>query len=1681
MIAFAAFAFWTGNMMAQISPPYTQNFEGATVCTPFPGCATVCNITASTGWTNTGTYHWHPHQGPGPAYPNTGPAGDHTLGSATGKYLFVESSGCGQLHNVDVVSPAFNFTSTTFPGLSFWLHHNGTGFTESDVQTEVAYSVGSPAGPFTTISSATVSGNLGNVWNLVTVSLAAVGSTNNVYLRIRHVASQGGQADAAIDDVNVFAQVQYDAAVTVTLGSPTSPPTSPAEYYWIPAGLCPVPITVSVVNMGWDDLTGVYVDWSVEGTEDLTNPMDGTEPAGDLSPGESYTFDPNYSPSGDPGVTTYDQTFDFIATAVTPNEVDLNLANNQEVVSFRRHKDTYRRDSGLSVNGIVFNAGFNGYWAVGYDFPCAGSVITAGEAIVGTILGGTPYPPRAGDPVRVDLWSYNSGSGMPGSLIMESEEVVIPSATAEIPMVCPYPGGYVVSTPGIYVAAYNDVNNSGTAGGVANWISIAPAIRNDQRYWAGYPLPNPNWLFGTSYYPGMWRVRLKVECAVAEAGEGAEFCVGGCVVLGGNPTAQGPNGPFTYNWQPAAYVDDNTLANPTACPPAGTHVFTVQATDATGCIVVDQVTVTAFPYDVVSFSGLNATYCESDPPTPLFGNPPGGFSPPGTSPGTTWDWSEAKQVYGGSPVFLPDGGGTGNPGTMNHTASGIYGNAGPPGNDTLGAQVLLDSVYVGGVHTAAGDISLRLKSPSGVTVLLMDRPGSSGGGPAGSCGEDNWGATIGLGSGNPVGCPAIGSFTAAAGDLNDINDNATPANGLWQLIGGDHGAGDIGFMTEMILYFSPVAGNGEFDPGTAGPGLHQIIYCYNNRFDCASCDTQFTFVNPRPDATIDPVGPLCVNEPNMILTAATPGGTWSGTGIIDMFTGEFSPMAAGVGTHTITHDVTDANGCTNSSTADIVIRDVPTVDAGPDQTICAGETVQIGGSPTATPGTSPGGFIISYFWSPSAGVSPVTDPNPNASPTTTTDYTVTVTDGNGCAETDNVMVTVNPGPTVDAGPDYTACQGDPVTLGGSPTASGGTVPYTYDWLPAAGLSSTTDPNPTATPATTTTYTVTVTDAAGCVLTDQATVVVSAAVFADAGPDKVSCAGNPVTIGGSPSATGGTAAYGYNWMPGGMTQPNPTVNPATTTNYTLTVTDAAGCTATDVVTVTVQPAVVVSAGLDVIACQGGSADIGGNPTASAGTPPYTYDWQPPTYLSNPAAANPTATPPVSMSYTVTVSDANGCTATDAVVVTVAANPVADAGQNTVVCTDNVITIGGTPTASGGTPQYSYLWGPPVGLSSTTVPNPDVQAIVTTTYTVVVTDANGCTAEDQVTITVNVGPTAHAGPDIDLCIGDEAAIGGKPAATGGTPPYSFYWKPDTGNIVDPNMPNPVVGPDTTTTFVLYVDDNNGCQAIDSMTVTVRLLPDVTISGLDPDYCVNETLILITGTPTGGEWETVVPGAMTGNTFNPDVAGVGEHTIKYSFWDEFGCMNYDMATTVVHALPEVSSGGPVTAYKGHPTVLNATAAGAEPLTYQWDPTTWLDNPNALNPTATPHVTTLYAITVTDVWGCMNTDWALFTVDSNTPLNPPNTFTPEPKDGINDTWKIPLLEFFPENELKVYNRWGQIVYETKDYNNNPGWDGNMVNGNTLPGGTYFYVFTYLDHTGEQTPNHLVHRGPITIIRHGE
>lgn len=322
---------------------------------------------------------------------------------------------------------------------------------------------------------------------------------------------------------------------------------------------------------------------------------------------------------------------------------------------------------------------------------------------------------------------------------------------------------------------------------------------------------------------------------------------------------------------------------------------------------------------------------------------------------------------------------------------------------------------------------------------------------------------------------------------------------------------------------------------------------------------------------------------------------------------------------------TDINGCQDRDSVVVSLYALPAVSAGPDETICVGDSVHL---------LAVG--ALSYVWDTNPTLSSLIIPDPWASPVSLTEYFVTGTDINGCTNRDSINVSTLSLPAIDAGIDTAVCEGNSVQL----FATGG-LPGLYEWEFDATLSGLFIYNPFASPLSPTYYFVSGTDINGCSNTDSVFVDVYGLPPVFAGLDENLCIGDSVHLGAS-----GALSYVWSSDPSlsALDIPDPWANPLTTKTYTVTGVDANGCENSDEVTVNVIPLPAISAGLDVAICLGDSTQL----DATGGV---LYVWDYDVTLSNFLIGDPWANPAVTMTYVVEGTDAFGCSNTDEVVVTV----------------------------------------------------------------------------------------------------------------------------------------------------------------------------------------------------------------------------------------------------------------------------------------------------------------------------------------------------------------------------------------------------------------------------------------------
>lgn len=693
--------------------------------------------------------------------------------------------------------------------------------------------------------------------------------------------------------------------------------------------------------------------------------------------------------------------------------------------------------------------------------------------------------------------------------------------------------------------------------------------------------------------------------------------------------------------------------------------------------------------------------------------------------------------------------------------------------------------------------------------------------------------------------------------------------------------------------------------------------CYGNIIDSATLWIQDTLI-----ATISPDTTIC---PGSSVNLSASGGAsflWTpSTGLSN----PFSPIPVATPPATTTYTlIVSANACSATDSVTITVNPPVIADPGPDTTICSGDSIQLNAYQPN---------ITSYWWAPQAGVNDWTIPNPIIKPNFTTTYFLTAHDNIGCTAFGTINITVNPSPFANAGTSATICYGDSTQL----QASG---PGTYLWSPPTGLSDTGIANPWASPPVTTQYTLTVTAANGCPGEDSVNIVVTPLPNTNAGPDVSICEGGSTQL----MASGGVT---YSWQPAtGLSASNianPVASPMLTTSYTLTATNIYGCSKTDSVIVSVYHKYFANAGNDTSICIGSSAQL----HASGG---ITYMWTPNNYLSNNSIANPVSFTISSITYYVAMTDAAGCIDDDSIHITV--NPLPQVNVtpiDTTICYGEQVPL----MASGGT---IYQWNPAIGLSNPNMANPIASPGNTITYSVLVTDAKGCSRSDTARVNVNPLPFAQAGKDTAVCIGSSTQLNG----SGG---LSYQWTPATG-LSNPNMANPIASPIVSTLYTLTVINGNNCSNTDSVYVLVQPLP-IADAGQDQSGCSGMSFNLHATGGVNYQWS---PSTGLSNSNISDPLATPPTSIQYSVLvsDANGCVQSDTVNITIHSLPVISASGNVSICPGNSTQLNSTGA----INYIWTPASGLSNPNIANPIATPSTTTSYTVTGTDTNGCQGSD---------------------------------------------------------------------------------------------------------------
>lgn len=699
------------------------------------------------------------------------------------------------------------------------------------------------------------------------------------------------------------------------------------------------------------------------------------------------------------------------------------------------------------------------------------------------------------------------------------------------------------------------------------------------------------------------------------------------------------------------------------------------------------------------------------------------------------------------------------------------------------------------------------------------------------------------------------------------------------------------------------------------------------------------------------VGPdtaICAGQQVQLMGSLASTYAWTPAASLNA-TNIYNPIATPTATTVYRCNAT-IGACQRYDSAIVTLMPAPfSVNAGPDVTICTGAAPTLNAVATGTPVN---GNPFTYSWSPNTGLSSTIIPNPQANPTAQTNYVIQVSSG-GCIASDTVAVLLG-NLSISLSSTDQNCFGvndGTVTL----TLNTGTAPITYSWSNNATTQNISNLNGG-------TYTVNVSDALGCNATATATVAAAAPInFSTPSITHVSCFGdNTGSI--NITANGGSGISGYLWS-NSFTGNSP--NQLTAGTYSVTASDTKGCTAETSITVNEPSQLSVMMNSTNISCYGATNGTG-TVTVTGGTTPYGYAW------SNSATTNSISNLGAG-SYNFTVTDANSCTVSAGFTITAPSSPVSVSISTTAETCFAASNGTASATVSGGTPFYTYLW----SNSATTL---NISSLTGNTYSISVTDNNGCTASAS-----GVVNAANAVTFNQPIISHVSCFGGNDGtmtitANGGAGSFNYVWNIGGTGTTASSLAAGI--------YTVTATDANNCPNSTSATVIEPPLLQATATSTN-STCFAADNGTATVVATGGT--TPYSYAWNSGQSTPSINGLYPTNYLVTVTDSKSCTASAITSTSEPAeLSAVLASTPVTCtYSTDGTISTTMINGFAPYTYDL---MWSNTLQQTNGTGTfgNLTASTYTVKVTDVTNCTTSstvtilppypDEFTYTVDSTT-----------------------------------------------------------------------------------------------------
>jgi len=932
--------------------------------------------------------------------------------------------------------------------------------------------------------------------------------------------------------------------------------------------------------------------------------------------------------------------------------------------------------------------------------------------------------------------------------------------------------------------------------------------------------------------------------------------------------------PYTFEWNGDASLDDST----TTGMQAGWH--TVIVTDNNGCALEDSIEITS-PTAINDTVSINNVSCNG--------------------------------LTDGNVTFHATGG----TGIYNYTLEGLAQQADSIFNDLAAGTY---SYTITDANNCTYINTLEITEPELLDLEAMSEDVNCN---AGSDGEISLQATGGTGVYSyelPLGAVTQsdsvftgltqGAYQAVVHDENGCTDTITVTIGQPSAMASSTGSVDAtcsgsGDGTAWVIVaggtppYSYDWGASYPDNDTAiglDPGAYPIIITDGN--NCLHYDTAYVGTPNPIQITLSSTPASCFGGDDGTTEVNTTGGVspytfeWDGNDLLD----DSTATGLQAGWHTVV--VTDDNGCSLIDSVEITSPTAVMSTTSADSTSCfGGDDGVVYVIPSG--GTAP----YTFNWD-----APLADTNNDTiQGLSAGEYHVTIYDINNCEGYDTIIV---PEPTElnsSTSSTSTSCfEGSDGTV--SVEGIDGTPSYTFQWDANAGNSTLATVSNLATG----TYLVTITDWNGCEKIDSATVNEPSLLQVNANAITAECGGesNGTAVA---VANGGTGPYDFEWSNGSTIDTAYNLNP---TDYYVTVTDDNGCTAIDTVNVSEPEVLAITLGFTDASCYNGT-DGTVNVFATGGTPNYTYAWN--TGTSN--AANDTVIGVGAGTYTVTVTDNNGCDLIDSITVGQPTELLSSTDGTDINCfggSDGVAWV----TVTGGTTGYSYAW-------NASVPSANMDTLSNVPageYIVTVTDGNTCIIIDTIVLNEpTLLESSTSGTDISCNGGSDGTA--SVIATGGTTPHTFIWD---APVTDPTLAN--ISGLNAGEYHVTITDGNDCITFDTVTLTEPIEALTVI--------VDTTIDVSCFGGNDGSIEIVVSGGTAPytiywNTIEGDETFTGiAGTHNFQVIDDNGC-SFNGSATINQptALTLITDAAPLSCNSGNDGEVWAIAGGGTgPYTYDW-----------------------------------------------------------------------------------------------------------------------------------------------------